>query len=458
MRKVIIALTITVLIATGAMSIAHYYSVKILSSSRAYTNFGSQYAKSEKDASMHLISYIYSHDEIDYLKFESDISIPQGDSIARQALTAGKDSRIARLGFLMGGNHPDDLPKLIWFFQQFKNEPFFKPAIDTWQQADQLVGKLNAIGTFVHNNISRKKRIDNDGLILQINIISDNLAIQQENFSAILGVTSRLVDHYVFIADTVISIIILGCSALLAGIMLRKLNISTKVIIDQNLALKNVNERINKLAYTVSHDLWAPLSSLTGLVSVLEREKDITQISTYTEMMRESLLLQDKYIHEVLDNIQNESGKTDQLCNLTEIVNNTISQNGYFADGKKVKFLNELEVWELKCNIADIKVVFNNLISNAIKYADFNKPEQWIKVKSYRKDRQCIIEIEDNGLGIKPEQKGSIFNKYYKSGLNKKSMGLGLYFTKQAIEEMNGTIAVKSLLGMGTSFIVSLPL
>jgi signal transduction histidine kinase len=104
-----------------------------------------------------------------------------------------------------------------------------------------------------------------------------------------------------------------------------------------------------------------------------------------------------------------------------------------------------------------MKVVFNNLISNAVKYADFNKPEQWIKVKSYRKDQACIIEIEDNGLGIKPEQKGSIFNKYFKSGINKKSMGLGLYFTKQAIEEMNGTIAVTSIFGKGTSFIVSLP-
>jgi signal transduction histidine kinase len=219
-----------------------------------------------------------------------------------------------------------------------------------------------------------------------------------------------------------------------------------------------MNERINKFAYTVTHDLWAPISSMTGLVSVLEREKDINQIPSYTQMMRESLSVQDKYIHEVLDAIQNEHGKKDEVCNLVEIVNDMISQNGYFAGGERVKFMSELEVWELKCNIADIKVVFNNLISNAIKYADFSKPEQWIKVKSYRKDQQCIIEIEDNGLGIKPEQKGNIFNKFFKSGINKKSMGLGLYFTKQAIEEMNGTIAVKSLLGIGTSFIVSLPL
>jgi signal transduction histidine kinase len=79
-------------------------------------------------------------------------------------------------------------------------------------------------------------------------------------------------------------------------------------------------------------------------------------------------------------------------------------------------------------------------------------------VRSYKSDKRCVIEVADNGIGIKPEQRRYIFNKYFKSGINKKSMGLGLYFTKQAIEDMNGTITVKSLLGGGTSFIVSLPL
>jgi signal transduction histidine kinase len=458
MKKVIIALTATVLIATAAIGITHYYSVKILSASRAYTNFESQYSKGQKDASRHLMSYIYSHDEIDYLFFKSDISIPKGDSIAREALVQGKDIKIARIGFLMAGNHPEDLPDLIWFFQRFKNEGFFKTAINAWQQADVMVAKLNAIGSQAYNNIQSGKPVDKEDLILQINTISDNLTIKQQNFSSVLGVTSRIVDRDVFIADLVVSIIILLSTALLAGIMLRKLHTSKKVIVEQNLALKNMNSRINKFAHSVTHDLRSPIASLTGLVSVLEKEKDITKISDYTEMMRESLLLQDNYIRDVLDTIQNDKGEKIELCNLGEIVNDVISQNGFFAGGEKVKFLSELEVWELKCNVTDLKVVFNNLISNAIKYADFNKPEQWIRVKSYKKDQHCVIEIEDNGLGIKAEQKSNIFNKYFKSGVNKRSMGLGLYFTKQAIEDMDGTITVKSLLGSGTSFIVSLPL
>jgi signal transduction histidine kinase len=458
MKKVIIALTAIVLIATAAIGITHYYSVKILSASRAYTNFESQYSKGEKDATRHLLNYIYSHEETDYLFFKNDISIPKGDSIAREALSSGKNVRIARIGFLMAGNHPDDLPELIWFFKKFKNEDFFKKAIQTWQQADVMIGQLNSIGALAYKNIHSGKRVDREGLILQINTISDNLTIKQQNFSAVLGSTSRMVDHYVFIADLLISITILVCSALLAGIMLRKLHSSKRVIMEQNMALKGMNERINKFVFTVTHDLRSPLTSLTGLVSVLEKEKDITKVSTYTRMMLESIQLQDAYIRDVLQTISDDNIKGTELCNLGEIVNDVISQNSFFPEGKRVKFLSDLEVWELKCNTTGLKTVFNNLISNAIKYADFNKPEQWIKVRSYKNNKRCVIEIEDNGIGIQPEQRSNIFNKFFKSGVNKKSMGLGLYFTKQAIEDMNGTITVRSLLGGGTSFIVSLPM
>ena len=458
MKKLIIALTVIVLVATAAIAVTHYYSVKILSAGRAYTNFESQYSKGEKDATRHLMSYIYSHDESDFLVFKDDITIPRGDSIAREALSAGKDIKIARIGFLMGANHPDDLPELIWYYQHFKNEAFFKKAVKAWEQSDVLVAKLNQIGSAAHTDISAGKEVDQEAIVLEVNTISDNLTIQQRDFSAILGTASRTVDHYVFIADIAISAIILICTALLAGLMLKKLHSSKKVIIDQNLALKSMNERINHFVFAVTHDLRAPLTSLSGLVSVLEKEKDITKISTYTEMMQETIQLQDKYIKEVLHTIRNENRNGVELCKLDEIVKDVITQNSFFAEGKKVKFLSELEVWEVNCNGADLKTVFNNLVSNAIKYADFSKPEQWVKVKSYSDGKNCIIEVEDNGIGIKPNQHTNIFTKYFKSGLNKKSMGLGLYFVKQAIEQMHGTIAVKSSPGSGTSFIVALPL
>ena len=457
MKKVIIALTVIVLVATAAIAVTHYYSVKILSAGRAYTNFESQYSKGEKDATRHLLSYIYSHEEPDFLVFKDDITIPRGDSIAREALSAGKDIKIARIGFLMGANHPDDLPELIWYFQHFKNEAFFKRAVSAWQRSDVLVADLNRIGSAARRDITAGKQVDQEAIVLQVNTISDNLTIQQRDFSAILGTASRTVDHYVFIADIVISAIILTCTALLAGLMLKKLHNSKKVIMEQNLTLRSMNDRINHFVFAVTHDLRSPLTSLSGLVSVLEKEKDITKVPVYTEMMRETIELQDNYIKEVLHTIRNENNGSE-LCKLDEIVKDVITQNSFFDEGKRVNFLSELDVWEVNCNVTDLKTVFNNLISNAVKYADFNKPEQWVKVKSYQDGKNCIIEVEDNGIGIKASQHKNIFNKYFKSGLNKKSMGLGLYFVKQAIEQMHGTIAVKSSPGSGTSFIVALPM
>ncbi|MDF2432664.1 MAG: hypothetical protein JWP44_2295 [Mucilaginibacter sp.] len=458
MKKVVIALTATVLLAATAIIITHYYSIKMLSASRAYTNFESQYSKGEKDASRHLMSYIYSHDEVDYLSFKNDISKPIGDKIARNALIANKDTRIARIGFLMGNNNARDLPELIWFFQKLKGTLFFDRAIQAWQQADILVEKLNTIGTAAYRDIHSGKPVDKQGLILAINTISDNLTIKQQTFAETLGETSRKVDDYVIIADLVISVIIILSAALLAGLMLWKLHTSKKLIVDQNLALQNINERINKFAYIITHDLRSPLASLTGVVNVMEREKNINNIPEYTAMMKESLLLQDKYIQDVLNTIRDVNEGPAELCNINQIVNDVISQNNFFPEGTKVKFLSELEIWEMKSNITGLKVIFNNLISNAIKYADFSKSEQWIKVKSYRTGQQYVIEVEDNGLGIEPGLRNKVFNKYFKSGINKKSTGLGLYFTKQTVEEMNGTITVKSSSGGGTSFIVSLPI
>jgi signal transduction histidine kinase len=458
MKRVIITLSAIVLIATIIIGVTNYYSVKILSATRAYSNFESQYSKGEKDASRHLMSYIYSKDDLDYLFFKDDINIPLSAGVARNALETGKDIEIARICFLMAGNHSDDLQQLIWFFQHFKKVPLFQGAVVKWQQADVMVNKLNTIGVNAHKGISKGQPIDKEDLVLQINTISNSLNTIQQNFSTELGITSRMVNQYVFIINISVLIVILGCTAILMGIMLIKLYSSKRVIADQNNALIDMTGRINKMVYNVTHDLRAPLSSLTGLISVLEREKDITKLPEYIDMMKASIEQQDRFIQDVLYAIKNGTEYKSEICNLNEIVNDVISQNNFSAEGKQVKFVNELEVSEVKCNIMSLKVIFNNLISNAIKYADFSKPEQWVKFKSYRTPKHCIIEIEDNGLGIKPEQKNRIFNKFFKSGFNKKSMGLGLYFTKQAIEEMNGTITVKSFPGSGTSFIVSLPL
>jgi signal transduction histidine kinase len=80
-----------------------------------------------------------------------------------------------------------------------------------------------------------------------------------------------------------------------------------------------------------------------------------------------------------------------------------------------------------------------------------------VKVKTYRIKNEAVIEVEDNGLGIRKNDQERIFDKFYLSGANKKSSGIGLYLVKDAINQMNGHIEVMSEQGVYTRFTVSIP-
>jgi len=68
-----------------------------------------------------------------------------------------------------------------------------------------------------------------------------------------------------------------------------------------------------------------------------------------------------------------------------------------------------------------------------------------------------VIEVEDNGLGIRPKDQDRIFDKFYMSGDNKKSSGIGLYLVKDAVTQLDGKIEVRSELGICSKFRIIIP-
>jgi signal transduction histidine kinase len=134
-----------------------------------------------------------------------------------------------------------------------------------------------------------------------------------------------------------------------------------------------------------------------------------------------------------------------------------IAQNNYQNGGKAVRFYKELELTQIQSDALKLQVILNNLVSNSIKYSDKKKPEQWVKVKSYRADEEVVIEVEDNGLGIRQKDQDRIFDKFYMSGDNKKSSGIGLYLVKDAVTQLNGKIEVRSEPGVCSKFRVIIP-
>jgi signal transduction histidine kinase len=453
-------LLLVVILASATMIIMNYYTIKILSTARAYINGESQYSKGQKNASAHLINYIYLENPFDYAAFEQNISIPEGDRIARIALSGNYDHDRVKKGFLQGRNHPEDIDDMIWLFSNFKGWPLFKKAIGIWTVGDERVRQLHIIGLRAQKKIISEKisAEEKKALILLISSISKDLTINEQDFSNTLGVLCRIIKLYIFIADVLIILIIVISSLSYAGLMISNLDYSKKQISDQNNNLQVINAGLDKFVSNVTHDLRSPLVSLMGLIELMDEETDLPQIKSYLLLMKDSLEKQERFISEMLVFIKSKHvGLVKKECDLGDIIDNVFSQNLYRVNGKTIQFYKEDELNRIESDALKLQVILNNLVSNSIKYSDPKKEDQWVKVKTYRNKNEAFIEVEDNGLGIRENDQGRIFDEFYLSGENKKSSGIGLYLVKDAVTQMNGRIEVKSEPGIYTRFTICIP-
>ena len=112
----------------------------------------------------------------------------------------------------------------------------------------------------------------------------------------------------------------------------------------------------------------------------------------------------------------------------------------------------------IKADLIHTTNIINNLLDNAVKYCD-KTPH--IIIESRNVKAKILIVVKDNGKGISRENQKYIFDKFYRVPTGNvhdvKGYGLGLYYVKMIVEELGGTIVVKSTLGKGTEFTITLP-
>ncbi|MBT8369862.1 MAG: PAS domain S-box protein, partial [Deltaproteobacteria bacterium] len=127
----------------------------ILSGLRAYVGGEGMWAKSQSKATYDLIQYVYTGEIGRYQSFLSNLKIPLGDKIARMELDKPDPVyEIVVQGFSQGGNHPADIPTMIFLHKYFKNTKHVKNAIEQWEIADELMQELLEVGEQVNRKIA----------------------------------------------------------------------------------------------------------------------------------------------------------------------------------------------------------------------------------------------------------------------------------------------------------------
>lgn len=219
------------------------------------------------------------------------------------------------------------------------------------------------------------------------------------------------------------------------------------------------NKDLKQFSYITSHNLRAPLSNLTGLLNLIddiniedpELKEIITGFQKSTHLLNETI----NDLVKVIIIKDNPSIQKEKVL-IKEVFENVFNQLSFLISVHKPILKIDLEdVSILEINKSYLESIFLNLLTNAIKY---RAPIRQLKVTISTKveDDNLIITFKDNGIGIDLDKnKDKIFGLYQRFHNYPDSKGLGLYLVKSQVESMNGTIAVSSVVGKGTTFTIT---
>lgn len=230
-------------------------------------------------------------------------------------------------------------------------------------------------------------------------------------------------------------------------------------LLEQNQALRKVNSELDHFVYSVSHDLRAPLASVLGLINISRQEKDINSLLHYLDLKEKSIKKLDAYIQEIIDLSKNARLEVaSEPIDFKELIADIYEGQNYDQATQAVK--KQLYVTQEQAFFSDYKrlrVILQNLVSNAQRYANLDQPEPFVKVSVYIQADSARIEVEDNGIGIHAEYVPNIFNMFYRATQSRTGSGLGLYIVKETLGKLQGRIEVTSVLGKGSKFTVIIP-
>ncbi len=231
------------------------------------------------------------------------------------------------------------------------------------------------------------------------------------------------------------------------------------IMLDQNEQLLKANRELDRFVYSVSHDLRAPLSSISGLIQLIEKSNNSGDVIQYLDLMKGRIQRLDQFIHDIINFSRNErSPRQLEEINITNLIQETFEALKNIPGADAIQLENNLHPgMTITVDRMRLEMILSNLISNAIQYRDVRKESSFIKFSFQPGTDGIVIFIDDNGIGINPSHQPNVFNMFYRATENSKGSGLGLYIVKEAVEKMGGTIALNSVEGAGTRFTLVLP-
>jgi two-component system phosphate regulon sensor histidine kinase PhoR len=215
----------------------------------------------------------------------------------------------------------------------------------------------------------------------------------------------------------------------------------------------------------MTHELKTPLSTIAVAGKTLEMPQvtgDEKRILETAKMIGKQSVHLNQMINMMLEISMWERTQFElekKKVNIEEVLGEIAGgfKNG---SGNCAKFIENYRFTEkeIDLDLVYFTTLMNNLLSNAVKYSE---KEPVIEIRGYNEEKNAVIKVSDNGIGISKADQKHIFDKFYRASTGNihkyKGLGLGLYYVKKIAEAHGGDVTVASKTGNGSTFTVIIP-
>jgi signal transduction histidine kinase len=225
--------------------------------------------------------------------------------------------------------------------------------------------------------------------------------------------------------------------------------------------LEATNLELDSFIYAASHDLRAPLLSIGGLAELAElalQSGDITDLGDMLARIRKNVRRLDQVVSDTLQvSRAHRMERCDVDTDVEELIEEVVeSLAGMIQEGQMgVLIRNEVE-GPVRLERRRLRQILVNLLSNAIKYRDPKADASYIRVESHVEHSWLVVVVADNGIGIPEDQRGRVFDMFYRASNQSTGAGLGLYLVKEHATAMEADVSLRC--EGETEFTVRIPL